>query len=194
MKKTILTTSTAVVLLSAAVIFPAKAAASTDCATLGYTNTSAQCSDKAILKCPFDNNKIFCGIENSDYDCDFAYKRYNVDWSMAIGDVTITMQCPYSAVKYDLKLPLLGGGATNAIAQVLSDEQQTIGSAIFNCQQYREKMILITQRHNEKCPNKRLPTSGDFNPGAIRCNVCQGRGGMNINCTLYNCSTNVPID
>lgn len=34
--------------------------ASPDCASLGYSQTAAECSGKAAIKCPFDINKMYC--------------------------------------------------------------------------------------------------------------------------------------
>ena len=43
------------------------------CESLGYDKSADECVDKAVLKCPFDENKIFCsngiadGVAAEDY-------------------------------------------------------------------------------------------------------------------------------
>lgn len=50
-----------------------------DCATLGYTKTSADCP-KGGVKCPFDSNKMFCLKNTTAYDFQItqAVKLYDV--------------------------------------------------------------------------------------------------------------------
>lgn len=54
-------------LLSLAMVVALPSYAALDCATpptcddLGYTQTETDCAGKFILKCPFDNTKVFCG-------------------------------------------------------------------------------------------------------------------------------------
>ena len=42
------------------VVYGQNCATPPSCETLGYTKTAADCSGKTILKCPFDNNKVYC--------------------------------------------------------------------------------------------------------------------------------------
>ena len=65
MKKEILTKSFLLTVLAGISTYPISAraldcTATPDCATLGYTMSAADCTDKPTVKCPTDTSKVFC--------------------------------------------------------------------------------------------------------------------------------------
>lgn len=46
---------------------PGQCAIAPTCGELGYEQTAADCTGQHMLKCPFDNSKVFCGGENCSY-------------------------------------------------------------------------------------------------------------------------------
>lgn len=64
------------------------------CDTLGYKQTAADCSGQQMLKCPFDNSKVFCG----GAACAADFKLSSCDTS--IGNYTSCGgKCKYTSCK-----------------------------------------------------------------------------------------------
>ena len=78
------------------VVYGQNCATPPSCETLGYTKTAADCSGKTILKCPFDNNKVYCDDSGGSayepkvgdiYYADGTYDDHIVKGKKAIGVV-----------------------------------------------------------------------------------------------------------
>src|SRR5574344_1672590 len=58
--------------------------AAPSCDSLGYTKSASDCTGE-YLKCPFDNNKVFCGGSSSS--CGGSGTSGNNGASLAVGDI-----------------------------------------------------------------------------------------------------------
>ncbi|MBS4772835.1 MAG: tail fiber protein [Proteobacteria bacterium] len=79
-------------LLLAPKVYAQTCATAPSCAALGYTQTAAECSGKAMVKCPFDNAQVFCGVSKSCNDL-----GYTMTAAQCTGRKTIP--CPYDTTK-----------------------------------------------------------------------------------------------
>ena len=84
--------SAAVLLVTAAEASAQTCTEAPGCAELGYTQTASECSGKAMVKCPFDSAKVFCGVSKS---CDEL--GYTMTAAQCSGRKYVT--CPYDAAK-----------------------------------------------------------------------------------------------
>ena len=84
--------SAAVLLVTAAEASAQTCTEAPGCAELGYTQTASECSGKAMVKCPFDSAKVFCGVSKS---CDEL--GYTMTAAQCSGRKYVT--CPYDTSK-----------------------------------------------------------------------------------------------
>ena len=84
--------SAAVLLVTAAEASAQTCTEAPGCAELGYTQTASECSGKAMVKCPFDSAKVFCGVSKS---CDEL--GYTMTTAQCSGRKYVT--CPYDTSK-----------------------------------------------------------------------------------------------
>ncbi|MBQ8661235.1 MAG: tail fiber protein [Alphaproteobacteria bacterium] len=84
--------SAAVLLVTAAEASAQTCTEAPGCAELGYTQTASECSGKAMVKCPFDSAKVFCGVSKS---C--AQLGYTMTTAQCSGRKYVT--CPYDTSK-----------------------------------------------------------------------------------------------
>ncbi|MBQ8662157.1 MAG: tail fiber protein [Alphaproteobacteria bacterium] len=84
--------SAAVLLVTAAEASAQTCTTAPSCAELGYTQSASECSGKAMVKCPFDKTKVFCGVTKS---CEEL--GYDKTTTQCSGKKTFV--CPYDAAK-----------------------------------------------------------------------------------------------
>ena len=91
--------------------------ATPDCATLGYTLSAADCTDKPTVKCPTDSSKIFCKKDLKPVTC-------------AVGSVLGNDKLCYNATEIPNAIKPIGivFDASNKLAMALTDVKED-GSA-----------------------------------------------------------------
>ena len=107
-----------------------------DCATLGYTKTSADCP-KGGVKCPFDSSKMFCLKNTASYNFQItkAVKLYDVVYhdGTTSSATSVSGKTPIGVVYY------VEPDGTNMHGLIMSLEQPVLGTrqeAIDYCANY----------------------------------------------------------
>lgn len=152
------------------------------CATLGYTKTAAACSGKTILKCPFDNSKVYCDDSTSA-----AYEPEVGDIYYADGtwsDRIIIGKTPIGVVSYvssDRRLVL----ALEEKGLAWSDENRDIPCIDnnLNTNDFNGKantQCIMNQKGSHKYPSVEYCNS--YNPGGNGKWYLPALGELNLSC------------
>ena len=142
----------------------------TDCAALGYTMTSTECSGAMVMKCPFDTSKLFC-IKTQD---ESSQKTKACD---SVGDILYAAgNCAFDIDKPDLSLKPVGVvfDVSNRLAVALTDIKKD-GSPGYESMTWSTASCDTPNLAN--CGEAELETcdtNGGRNTSALRVSSCNG--------------------
>lgn len=151
------------------------------CESMGYTMTEAQCTlkGKAALKCPFDNSKVYCGLNACDMvaavTCTSGCKQYystcptkcQICYSTACKDKYNRLNYNYSLVMR--KAQNCGNAVSwSRIMPIKVNE---------TCDTFKTRVTDEVVQYNKECScdvlnaNECAPKI-TYSPSKIRCQVC----------------------
>ena len=143
--------------LAMAVALPAYAAL--DCATpptcaeLGYTQSETDCAGQFMLKCPFDETKVFCGGEDPEAKC--AAEGYTKNTTgltpLCVGGYTLET-CPYdSSYTKCVAAPCEDSGYTYTVGAL--GAVCTVGYTVEYCPTDETKFKCVESETYAQCRN-----------------------------------------
>ena len=128
MRKYLLLTGAALIGFSGAAYAAINCAVPPTCDELGYAYTADWCEDQAMLKCPFDQTKVFCGEPDNSVECYIGSVLYS---DLKCYDTPPAGKTALGVV-FDTskRLAIIYGAGANSIAW---SESATDISALTNC-------------------------------------------------------------